>query len=97
MEEKIFLVSKISVDRFRFIGFSRIKNKKYPQRRAFEYDSSCSVNRRILKLGRFKEMARGKLTNPPKDEEEDEWWLLAQHHGLVTPMLDWAYSAPVII
>jgi hypothetical protein len=47
---------------------------------------------RELQLNRFKEMARGKLPNPPKDDEEDEWWALAQHHGLATPMLDWTYS-----
>lgn len=47
---------------------------------------------RDLQLDRFKEMARGKLTNPPKEDEEDEWWTLAQHHGLATPMLDWVYS-----
>lgn len=47
---------------------------------------------RKLQLERFKEMSRGKLTNPPKDDEEDEWWALAQHHGLATPMLDCTYS-----
>jgi len=47
---------------------------------------------RELQLDRFKEMARGKLTNPPKDNKPDEWWTLAQHHGLATPMLDWTYS-----
>lgn len=53
---------------------------------------SCPRVERELQLDRFKEMARGKLTNPPKDGDENEWWALAQHHGLVTPMLDWTYS-----
>ncbi|KKK65350.1 hypothetical protein LCGC14_2975020, partial [marine sediment metagenome] len=49
-----------------------------------EFD--CPRVPREVQLERFKEMTRGKLTNPPKDAEEDEWWALAQHHGMATPM-----------
>ena len=64
--------------------------KQNPSGHPEEYD--FPPVERELQLNRFKEMSRGKLTNPPKDDEEDEWWALAQHHGLATPMLDWTYS-----
>jgi hypothetical protein len=44
-------------------------------------------------LARFKMAARGRRgTAPAKIENESEWWALAQHNGMVTPLLDWTES-----
>jgi hypothetical protein len=53
---------------------------------------NCPRVERKIQIDRFKEMARGRLAFHIPDTEEDEWWALAQHHGMATPMLDWAYS-----
>jgi hypothetical protein len=52
----------------------------------------CPRVPRGIQLDRFKAMALGRLSSHIPDDENDEWWALAQHHGMATPMLDWAYS-----
>lgn len=47
----------------------------------------------------FKRAVRGRLTDNMLvlDGEEDELWSVGQHHGLMTPLLDWSYSPYVAL
>lgn len=78
--------------------------------RRFDWNLSPSLARipesgiidRLLadnQLQYFRRAVRGRLLDSGlvMDDAEDELWAVGQHHGLMTPLLDWSYSPYVAL
>jgi hypothetical protein len=91
--------------------FNRIKTQNiFRGQKRFDWSLSPSLARipasgiidrplAVSQLDYFRRAVRGRLNDNSlvQSDEEDELWAVGQHHGLMTPLLDWTHSPYVAL
>lgn len=87
---------------FIFRGHRRYDWEMTPTLARVTNDGIVTTALRDQQLAMFRKAIRGRISDhsllDDEDEKEaDELWSIGQHHGLMTPLLDWTYSPYVAL
>ena len=85
---------------FIFRGHRRYDWGMTPSLARITQDGIVTQELRDQQLGLFRKAIRGRIEDHSLLEdgpEDDELWSIGQHHGLMTPLLDWTYSPYVAL
>lgn len=87
---------------FVFRGHRRYDWEMTPTLARLTKDGIVTAALREQQLNMFRKTIRGRiqdhsLLDDENEKEADELWSIGQHHGLMTPLLDWSYSPYVAL